>query len=342
MPSGMMDGIDRRSKARQSRMSTPPRATSGTTSQAPLFSGVTFGLGMMVLSVLITPLVDVFSKLATQTMPAAEISLARFFFQILFMLPVLMIRRTWLKLSWSNTRLHMIRGGVLCLSMLTFVTALRTMEVADAVAIFFVEPIILTILSGIILKEKIGWRRYLACGTGFIGAMLVVQPSFQEVGAVAFLPIIAAFCIAIFAILTRLLSRHQDPFVMQVETGCWAMVFCTIMIAIGQTMNLAMFDLVQPDLTGTIWLICTGATAAVGGVLGVFAYRAAPPSMLAPLQYLEIVTATLFGWLVFHDLPDALKWLGIAIIIGSGLTIIWRERKHASRPVSESSGPPQP
>lgn len=310
--------------------------------RTPLLSGVSFGLAMMVLSVLVTPLVDVFSKLATQTMPSAEISLVRFFFQIVFTLPVLMMRRTWPQTSWHNTRLHMMRGGVLCLSMLTFVAALRSMEVADAVAIFFVEPIILTILSSIILKETIGWRRYTACGVGFIGAMLVVQPSFQEVGAVAFLPIITAFCIAISAILTRMLSRHQDPFMMQVESSSWALIFCAIIIALGQFTGSSAFDMVWPDLTGFVWLVCTGLTAAIGGILGIFAYRSAPPSTLAPLQYLEIVTATLFGWLVFDALPNTLKWLGIAIIIGSGLYIIWRERRHASRPVSKTIGPPQP
>lgn len=308
----------------------------------PALSGVTFGLFMMVLSVLVTPLVDVFSKLATETMPSAEISFFRFFLQILFTLPVLIVRRTWPQLNWHTTRMHMMRGGVLCLSMLTFVAALRSMEVADAVAIFFVEPIILTILSSIILKETIGWRRYTACGVGFIGAMLVVQPSFQEVGAVAFLPIITAFCIAISAILTRMLSRHQDPFVMQVETSSWAFIFSGIIIGLGQFAGSTAFEMVWPDLTGVIWLIGTGFTAAIGGILGIFAYRNAPPSTLAPLQYLEIVTATLFGWLVFHALPDALKWLGIAIIIGSGLYIIWRERRHASKPVSDSDGPPQP
>lgn len=323
-------------------MKSHPQSPPVQRGRTPAFSGVTFGLFMMVLSVLVTPLVDVFSKLATDTMPSAEISLFRFFLQILFTLPVLVMRRTWPQLTWRNTRMHMMRGGVLCLSMLTFVAALRSMEVADAVAIFFVEPIILTILSSIILKETIGWRRYVACGVGFIGAMLVVQPSFQEVGAVAFLPIITAFCIAISAILTRMLSRHQDPFVMQVETSSWAMIFCAAVISLGQFTGSSAFVMVWPDLTGSIWLVGTGLTAAIGGILGIFAYRSAPPSTLAPLQYLEIVTATLFGWLVFHALPDALKWLGIAIIIGSGLYIIWRERRHASKPVSDSDGPPQP
>lgn len=323
-------------------MSTPSRNSSGVSKPAPFFSGVTLGLGLMVLSVLITPLVDVFSKLATQTMPSSEISFARFVFQVLFMLPVLIMRQTWPRLTWQNTRMHMLRGGVLCLSMLSFVTTLRYMEVADAVAIFFVEPIMLTILSSIFLKETIGWRRYAACAVGFLGAMLVVQPSFQEVGGVAFLPLITALCVAIFAILTRMLTRHQDPFVIQVETGCWAALYSALIIAVGYGVDPVTFAVVWPDSTGFLWLLGTGFTAAIGGVLGVFAYRAAPASTLAPLQYLEIVTATLFGWLVFDALPNALKWLGIFIIIGSGLTIIWRERRHASKPVSNTTGPLQP
>ena len=323
-------------------MSTPSRNSLEISNQTARFSGVTLGLGLMVLSVLITPLVDVFSKLATQTMPSSEISFARFVFQVLFMLPVLIMRQTWPRLTWHNTRMHMLRGGVLCLSMLSFVTTLRYMEVADAVAIFFVEPIMLTILSSIFLKETIGWRRYTACAVGFLGAMLVVQPSFQEVGGVAFLPLITALCVAIFAILTRVLTRHQDPFVIQVETGCWAALYSALIIAIGYGIDPERFAVVWPDSMGFVWLLGTGFTAAIGGLLGVFAYRAAPASTLAPLQYLEIVTATLFGWMVFGALPNALKWLGIAIIIGSGLYIIWRERRHANKPVSNTSGPPQP
>ncbi len=323
-------------------MSAQSRPQQHRSSPTPFFSGVTLGLGLMVLSVLVTPLVDVFSKLATQTMPSVQITLARFVFQILFMLPVLAVRNTWPQASWRNTRLHMLRGGVLCLSMLSFVTTLRYMAVADAVAIFFVEPILLTLLSSFFLNETIGWRRYSACGVGFIGAMLVVQPSFQEVGVVAFLPLITALCIAIYAILTRLLVRHQDPFVIQVETGFWATIGSLIIIGLGQTIAPGEVTVVWPDFSGWVWLISTGFTAAVGGILGVYAYRNAPASTLAPLQYLEIVTATLFGWLVFDALPNALKWAGIAIIIGSGLYIIWRERRHASKPISNNSEPPQP
>ena len=286
---------------------------------------VSFGLALMVISVLIAPLIDIFSKLAIATIPSGQITAARFGLQVLFILPVVILRGTVFDLTWKKTALHALRGALLLAAMLSFITTLKVMEVADAVAIFFVEPIILIILGSIFLKETIGWRRYTACGVGFFGAMLVVQPSMQEVGLIALLPIVAAFALAVFLLLTRLLAQSEDPWSMQFHAGIWGALFSVVLLYFGQGTGSSVFDPVVPDAVGLVYMLCVGIAATISGVLGVYAYRAAPASVLAPLQYLEIVSATLFGWLVFNDLPDALKWLGISIIITSGLYIIWRE-----------------
>lgn len=288
---------------------------------------VSFGLSLMVVAVLISPLIDIFAKLAITTIPSAEITAVRFVLQVIFILPVVIVRGTLLDLTWKKTGLHMLRGGLLVVTMLSFITTLKAMEVADAIAIFFVEPIILTILGSIFLKETIGWRRYTACAVGFLGALLVIQPSMQEVGWIALLPVVSAFGLAVFLLVTRLVAQHEDPWSMQFHAGVWGALFCGILIYIGDGTGSEIFDPVVPDSVASLYLLGVGITATISGVLGVYAYRAAPASVLAPLQYLEIVSATIFGWLVFGDLPDALKWLGIAIIIGSGLYIIWRERR---------------
>ena len=114
---------------------------------------------------------------------------------------------------------------------------------------------------------------------------------------------------------------------MQVQAGFWGALFTGLLLALGSGSGIAMIAPVMPDFDNSLFIAGAGAAATVSGVLGVYAYRAAPASTLAPLQYLEIVSATILGWWVFGDLPDALKWLGIAIIIGSGLYIIWRERR---------------
>jgi drug/metabolite transporter (DMT)-like permease len=300
-------------------------------------SDITVGLLMMFLAVLVSPIIDIFSKLAAVTIPPVEVTAVRFILQLLFALPMMAVRRSWGIWSWRHMTLHAARGGVLMLSMICFVTTLMVMEVADAIAIFFVEPIILTILSSLFLKETIGWRRYTACAVGFFGAMLIIRPSFQAVGFVALLPVVTAFCIAVYALLTRVVSHREDAWSMQFQTGLWGLLFSVILLYFGYGSGSPIFETVVPGGNAILHLIGVGVTAAIAGILSVYAYRAAPASTLAPLQYFEIVSATIFGWLVFGNFPDLIKWVGIAIIVASGLYILWRERLFASKPVSDTS-----
>ncbi|QPB21879.1 DMT family transporter [Rhizobium sp. 007] len=300
-------------------------------------SEVSMGLMLMFISVLVSPLIDIFSKLAITTIPSAEITAARFAIQALCMLPIVIWRKKLTDSSWRQSLFHAIRGAIITISMISFVTTLKYMAVADAIAIFFVEPIILTILSSLFLGETIGWRRYTACGVGFFGAILVIQPSFQEVGYVALLPVVSAVCIAISAMMNRALAQREDPWVMQFHMGLWGLLFCGVLLFFARGSGSDVFEPVMPTMIGLVWLLGVGVTAAIASILGVYAYRSAPASTLAPLQYFEIVSATIFAWLVFGDFPDAIKWLGILIIIASGLYIIWRERRFASKPVSDTS-----
>jgi drug/metabolite transporter (DMT)-like permease len=300
-------------------------------------SEVMLGIVLMSLSVLISPIIDIFSKLAIATVPSAQITAARFAVQALCMLPIVLWRNNLTNITWKQSSFHAIRGAIITVSMISFVTTLKYMAVADAIAIFFVEPIILTILSSIFLKETIGWRRYTACGVGFFGAVLIIQPSFEEVGYVALLPIVSALCIAIYAMMNRALAQREDPWLMQFHMGLWGLLICAVLLYFGHGSGSDVLDPVMPDSRGFLYLLGVGVSAAIAGILGVYAYRSAPASTLAPLQYFEIVSATIFAWLVFGDFPDAVKWLGISIIMGSGFYIIWRERRFASKPVSDTS-----
>lgn len=294
---------------------------------------VGLGMALMTVSVFIAPMIDVFSKLAAASLPTAEVSALRFLFQTLLILPLVLLRGTIRQIGWRQTRLHMIRGAILAISMISFVTALRAMALADAIAIFFVEPIILTILGGLFLKEKIGWRRYAACAVGFAGALLIIRPSFEHLGWVALLPVVCAFGVAIFALMTRILAHREDPWTMQLQTAFWGGIVCAIVLLVGDGTGSALFDPVWPDLAGLAKTFGVGLAATVSGMFAVYAYRDAPASTLAPLQYFEIISATILGWAIFGDFPDALTWTGIAIIIASGLYILWRERR-ASRQVA--------
>ncbi|AOF91512.1 DMT family transporter [Sinorhizobium sp. RAC02] len=293
----------------------------------PLRHEVSLGLFLMVLSVLISPIIDIFAKLAVTTVPATEITFVRLLFQMTVLVPICLMRGTLFDVTWKKMGLHATRGLLMAITMITFVTPLAVMEVADAIAIFFVEPIILTILGSIFLKETIGWRRYTACGVGFFGSLLVIQPSLQEVGLIALLPVVSAFSLALFFMLTRLVAQKEDPWSMQFYAGLWGGLFSGALLLVGSSAGISFLTPVMPDMTNMLYIAAAAVAATIAGVLGVYAYRAAPASTLAPLQYLEIVSATILGWWVFGHLPDAVKWLGIAIIIASGLYVIWRERQ---------------
>ncbi len=155
------------------------------------------------------------------------------------------------------------------ISMICFVTTLKVMAVADAIAIFFVEPIILTILGSIFLKETIGWRRYSACAVGFLGAMLIIQPSFEQVGYIALLPVVSAFCIAVFALMTRVLSHREDPWAMQFQTGLWG-IFCLHrhpVLRLWQRLRHLRHDHARSSAP-IGYLLGTGIAAAITGILG--------------------------------------------------------------------------
>lgn len=298
-----------------------------TTTATPLRNEVSLGLFLMVLSVLVSPVIDIFAKLAVAAVPATEITFVRLVFQMAVLGPICLMRGTLFDVTWRKMGLHAARGLLMAITMISFVTPLAVMEVADAIAIFFVEPIILTILGSIFLKETIGWRRYTACGVGFFGSLLVIQPSLEEVGLIALLPVVAAFSLALFYLLTRLVAQKEDPWSMQFYAGLWGGLFSGLLLVIGGKAGISFLTPVMPDMKTTLYIAGAAVAAVISGVLGVYAYRSAPASTLAPLQYLEIVSATILGWFVFGHLPDAVKWLGIAIIIGSGLYVIWRERK---------------
>jgi len=283
------------------------------------------GVTLMCASVLTAPLIDIFSKLAVGSVPAGEVCFARFLFQALFMLPFALMRGRLFSRSLLQSSLHFLRGFLILAGMTAYTYALRTMPVADAVAIFFVEPAILTLMSGILLKEHISRNKIIACTTGFGGSLMVIQPSFSQFGWVSLLPMVTAFTVATFLLLTRISARTEEPSSMQFQSSVWGLLAAGLLLAIGHYADISIYDPVLPDFSTVLFLAGVGLAATVSGILSVHAYRATAASVLAPLQYLEIVTACIVAYLVFGDFPNALKWAGIVVIIGSGLFIIWRE-----------------
>lgn len=285
------------------------------------------GILLMIAFAAIAPGIDIFAKLATAHVPPAEVALARFVLQAGLLVPVIALYGWWPRFTAGRLGLHALRGLLIGVATIMFMTALRAMPVADAISIFFVEPLILTLLSGWLLGEAVGWRRLTACAVGFAGAMIVVRPSFHDLGPVTLLPLVTATCFAFYLLLTRRLARDENPVTMQATAGIFGGLCVALALWVGEGTGSDIFDPHWPSGVAWAQMAGVGAAATVSHLFLVFAFRAAPAAVLAPLQYLEIVSATLFGYLVFGDFPDALKWLGIGTIVGSGLFVFWRERR---------------
>ncbi len=292
------------------------------------------GMAIMVLSVLMLPLMDAIGKwLATaDAMPPATVTFMRFFVQFWLMLAIVAADGGRAALRTRHLTANLVRGALMGGGGLCFFTAVKYMPLADAMAVFFAEPLILTLFSALFLKEKVGWRRFSAVGVGLVGTMIVIQPSFEIFGPVSLLPLLTAVTFAFYLILNRKLGAKESPLVMQLYAGAggWLCVGAIMLAArlAGQAEGLEDLRFSLPH-GGFPWalLLLLGAIGTVSHLMVVHAFKLAPASMLAPFQYLEIVNAVLVGLLVFGDFPTPSKWLGILIIVGSGFYVFLRERK---------------
>lgn len=283
------------------------------------------GMLIMVLALFLVPVGDSLSKLLTGILGPFEIALWRFLFQTLVLAGALLVMRPKIiggHFGW------LILGGITSAATLAgLIGAFVVMPIATAIAIFFVEPLILTVLSAIILKEKTGWRRYLAVLVGLVGAIVVIRPGWDVFGWRTLLPLAAALAFALNAISMRKASEHLPS----VSVQFWFALVAMVVLALSRLFlgELDLFSFANGFDTDGPWLqlLIMGALSALTFFLFSEAFRRTPAGTLAPFQYIEIIGATALGYFVFGDFPDLWTWIGTAIILASGLYVFHRERR---------------
>ena len=278
----------------------------------------------MTTAMLVVPVIDALAKHLSATIPAVEVAWLRFVVGSTLLVPFVVARNGLACLRLPRLWLHFLRGAGIAGATAFFFAALAFMPLADVAAIFFVEPLILTLFSAIFLGETIGWRRILAVLVGFGGAMLIIRPSFGEFGAVALLPLGAAVCFAIYMTITKLLSDAADPWTLQALANVSGMVTLGVVVLAHEPTRTGF---VVPTLFEGGQIIAIGCIALFCHTLIIFALQRVSAAVIAPFQYLEIIGATVWGYIFFQDFPDALTWLGIAIIVGSGIFVFYREQR---------------
>lgn len=291
-----------------------------------------FGILLMLGFCMIAPLGDSIAKLLGGHISIGQLLFVRFLIQFIVLWPLValsrrsftMTRRLY-ALTGLRTVLHIIGIGAMFLS-------LRYLPLADAIAIAFVMPSILLLLGRYFLGEEVGRRRLIACIVGFSGTLLVIQPSFAAVGPPALLPLIVAVDFALFMLVTRTIAKQVDPVSLQCTSGLMALGLLLPALFFGGFSGWPPLALSVPSNVNMGLLLALGLLGTLAHLLMTWSLRFAPSATLAPMQYLEIPFATLFGWLIFRDLPNQLAALGISITIAAGLYIILREQAANRRP----------
>jgi len=280
----------------------------------------------------VLPVMDAIAKYMAVVggMSPAQVTFYRFFFQVVCTLPLLLMVSPSALFSAKRPWMNCLRGVLHASASLMFFAAVKYMPLADVFAIYFVEPFMLTMMSALFLGDRVGWKRWTAIVVGFGGAMIVIQPSFEIFGWTSLLPVACAFLYTLYLFLNRAIGDADSPLVMQTMSGIAGTLFMGAALLAGDALGDKDFAVSLPQSgLALALLVLLGSISGYMHLLIVRAFRLAPLSLLAPFQYFEIISATILGYALFSDFPTPSKWLGIVIIVASGLFIIWRERQQA-------------
>ena len=213
--------------------------------------------------------------------------------------------------------LQAFRGLLLAAEICIMVAGFVLLGLVEAHAIFASYPLLVAALSGPILGEAVGWRRWVAIGVGFIGVLIILQPGITVFAPAAIVPLIAALMFALYSLLTRYAARRDTTATSFFWTGVMGAV---LMTAIGVW---SWERMTQPDW---VWMAALCVTGATGHWLLIRCYEVAEASAVQPFAYLQLVFASTIGLLVFNETLEVHVALGAALVIGSGLFTLWRSR----------------
>ena len=267
------------------------------------------------------PVMDGFAKYLSDDLPILQITWARYFFTVAFVFPIMFFFYKK-QLVWSDKpRLQIFRGLILLSANICFFYAISVISLAKALTLAFIAPLIVTAFSPILLGEKVGYRRWTAVAVGFIGSLIVIRPGFLEFNLASMAALATGFFYGFYLIITRKLSTSDNPLLTLLITGMVGALLVSLIIP---------FYWVKPTLNQWSLMAGIGVFACIGHLFLILSLKYADASKLAPLGYTEIIPNVIIGYYFFNELPDNWTYLGLFIIVLSGLYISRREY-HLSR-----------
>lgn len=287
------------------------------------------GILSMIVAVATFSVMDVIMKKLVETYPAMQVTFLRGAASLPFLLLAAAWFNQWRDLVPKRWQLHVVRGLLSVATLWFFVYAVSKLSLADTYTIFMSAPLLITALSVPMLGEHVGWRRWMAVGAGMIGVIIVLKPSgtgIITIGGLAAL--ISAVGYALSAITIRILLRTDSG----PATIFWALSATTVISG-----GIAAFEWVPLQWDHWMLIVGVGLSGAIGQHFITYAFRLAAPPVVAPIEYTALMWGMLFDWLLWLTVPSSRMLVGAAIIVASGLYIIYRERE--GKPASSASEP---
>ncbi|MDM7932686.1 DMT family transporter [Tabrizicola sp.] len=297
----------------------------------PALTGILFAIG----GTLIFSVNDVAIKFLSGGYALHQVILIRAFVAMVFILTFIALSGTGFRqLITRRPRTHLLRVGIVMVSNVTFFVGLAAMPLADAVAVAFISPIAVTLLSVVFLRETVGPRRWMAVTLGMVGVIIMLRPGAGVIQPAAVLVLISAVLYAAGNLLSRQMGGTESTMTLSFYVAFGFIVVSSAMGLWAGDGHLASDDplwgflfrpWIWPPITDWPIFLATGFAVSVGGMMVTQAYRTTEAGLVAPFEYVGMPAAIIWGAVVFATFPDLTAWAGIALICGSGLYTIWRE-----------------
>ncbi len=295
-------------------------------------TGILFALGGAV----ILSMNDLAIKALSDTYALHQVILIRAFIGLALVLTVMKVSANGMRqILTSRPGAHLLRVSIVMVSNITYFVGLSLMPLADAVAVAFVSPLLVTLMSAVILREQVGPRRWAAVAVGLLGVVIMTRPGEDMIQPAAILVLISAVCYASSHMMTRRMRDTESAMTLNfyVQIGFTIVSLTFGMIAgdghlaqaPGSTWEFLFRPWILPPFADWWAFVATGMAVGIGGLMMSQAYRLSEAALIAPFEYIGMPMAIFWGVAAFDTWPDRTAWAGIALICGAGLYTIWRE-----------------
>ena len=262
------------------------------------------------------PIMDGFAKYLSAELPVLQITWARYFFTVVFIFPLMLFFFKKYLVWTDKPKLQLIRGLILLTANISFFYSISVISLPKALTLAFVAPLVVTAFSPFFLSGTVGYRRWAAVIIGFIGSLVVIRPGFLEINLASLAALGTGIMYGFYLIITRKLSTSDNPLLTLLLTGVVGAIIATTFMP---------FVWVSPTFNQWSIMAAIGLFACIGHLFIILSLKYADASKLAPFSYFEIVTNIIIAYYFFGDFPDSWTFLGLFIIVFSGIYVSRRE-----------------